>query len=316
MAKNISNSASSSDNENIKIQFNKKISELIMPLDKLSGVIVGIDSDDIEGIIEHRKAKVESAVTLTLPKDKNGNNIPINQLDKLILFVCLAEKAAGNEVTTYSRIFHAISGGRDLVDAPKIKQFIVESIRKLRITNLKVDLTDLVNQYPKYAQSLGQKKNRNGRIIIEGALLPSENVTIEINGKTTDGAIKFLGTPILWRIAKMKNQLTRCEQDLLAVPIRPTEQTLSLKGYLLERIFKIKGSNAPKRNKRVRKLKNIILFETIFRKCAIDITDTRRTTEYRKDISKILDHFVNRKFITSYNFIKKNGKFYSIEIFF
>ena len=215
MAKNISTSDSFYDNNNIKIQLDKKISEPVMPLDKLSSVIVGIDSDDIEGIIEHRKSKIESAVTLTLPGDKNGNDIPINQLDKLILFVCLAEKAAGNDITTYSRIFHAIGGGRDLVDAPKIKQLIVESIRKLRITNLKVDLTDLVDQYPKYAQALGQKKNRNGRIIVEGALLPSENVTIEINDKTTDGAIKFLGNPVLWRIAKMKNQLDRCEQDLI-----------------------------------------------------------------------------------------------------
>lgn len=80
---------------------------------------------------------------------------------------------------------------------------------------MKVDLTDLVDQYPKYTQALGQKKNRNGRIIVEGALLPSENVTIEINDKTTDGAIKFLGNPVLWRIAKMKNQLDRCEQDLI-----------------------------------------------------------------------------------------------------
>ena len=91
-AKNFSNFDSSSDNNNIKIQLDKKISELIMPLDKLSGVIVGIDSDDIEGIIEHRKSKIESAVTLTLPRDKNGNDI-----------------------TTYSRIFHSIGGGRNLV---------------------------------------------------------------------------------------------------------------------------------------------------------------------------------------------------------
>lgn len=72
-----------------------------MPIDKLSSVIVGIDSDDIEGILENRKAKVETAVTLTLHRDKYGNDI-----------------------ITLGRIFHDIGGGQRLSDAPKIKAAI------------------------------------------------------------------------------------------------------------------------------------------------------------------------------------------------
>lgn len=299
-----------------QIQLGEKISDLIMPIDKLSNVIVGIDSDEIEGILENRKSNVETSVTLTLPRDRNGNDIPINPTDKLIILACLSEKAAGNDIITLGRLFHDIGGGRDLVDAPKIKAAIIDSIRRLRITNLKVDLTDLIEQYPKYAESLGQKKNKNGRVILEGALIPSENITVEVNGKIAESAIHIIGTPILWRIAKMKNQLAHCEQELLNVPIRTTEQTLMLKGYLLERILKIKGSNDTKRNKRVRKLSNVILFNTIYQKCNLDGNDTRRTTEYRKTITQILDHFIARNFITDYKFIKKNGKFYSIEIFF
>lgn len=299
-----------------QIKLGEKISDLIMPIDKLSNVIVGIDSDEIEGILENRKSNVETSVTLTLPRDRNGNDIPINPTDKLIILACLSEKAAGNDIITLGRLFHDIGGGRDLVDAPKIKAAIIDSIRRLRITNLKVDLTDLIEQYPKYAESLGQKKNKNGRVILEGALIPSENITVEVNGKIAESAIHIIGTPILWRIAKMKNQLAHCEQELLNVPIRTTEQTLMLKGYLLERILKIKGSNDPKRNKRVRKLSNVILFNTIYQKCNLDGNDTRRTTEYRKTITQILNHFITRNFITDYKFIKKNGKFYSIEVFF
>lgn len=314
MTKKISNSDSSSDN--IKVQLNKKIEDLIMPIDKLSSVIVGIDSDEIDGILENRKNKVETPVTLTLPRDRNGNDIPINPTDKLIILACLSEKAAGNDIITLGRLFHDIGGGQRLSEAPKIKAAIIDSIRRLRITNLKVDLTELIEQYPKYAESLGQKKNKNGRVILEGALIPSENITVEINGKIADGAIRIIGTPILWRIAKMKNQLAHCEQELLNVPVRTTEQTLMLKGYLLERILKIKGSNDPKRNKRVRKLSNVILFDTIYQKCNLTDTGRNRQGEYRKTITQILEHFISRNFITGYNFIKKNGKFYSIEIFF
>ena len=129
-----------------QLQLDEKISKLVMPIDKLSSVIVGIDSDEIEGILENRKTKVETPVTLTLPRDRNGNDIPINPTDKLIILACLSEKAAGNDIITLGRLFHDIGGGQRLSEAPKIKAAIIDSIRRLRITNLKVDLTELIEQ--------------------------------------------------------------------------------------------------------------------------------------------------------------------------
>ena len=314
MAKKISTHSSVSQ-EFPTIQLNQKITEIIFLIDKLSNVVFDVDSDDVEGILENRKSNIITPIKLTLPKDDNGNDIPLSPADKLILSAALSEQDASNFFTTYSRIFHAIGGGQKLSKAPKIKEVIAESLRKLRVTHLKVDLTALAEQSKQYKNSMPEEI-KNKKNILEGVLLPSETLTTTINGKIIDGTIHFLGKSILLKIAEMKKQIARCEQPLLDVPIHTTEQTLCLKGYLLERILKIKGNHDEKRNKRVRKLSNSILFDTIYKKCGLDASDTRRTTEYRKSISLILDHFIHRDFIKAYRFIKKNGKFYSIEIFF
>lgn len=312
MAKKIFNSESQ---EIPKIQFNQKITQIIFLIDKLSDVVFGVDSDDVEGILENRKSNVITPIKLTLPKDDYGNDIPLSPTDKLILATSLSEQDADNDFTTFERIFHAVGGGQRLSEAPNMKEVIAESFRRLRVTHLKVDLTALVQSSKKYQNSIPTELNGKKKIL-EGVLLPTETLTTTINGKIVDGTIHFLGKSILLKIADMKNQIARCDQSLLAAPVRSTEQTLNLKGYLLERILKIKGSNDPKRKKRVLKLNNIILFDTVYKKCGLDGNDTRRTAEYRKSISQILDHFINRDFIKAYRFIKKNGKFYSIEIFF
>ena len=315
MAKKFSNSSSESQ-EFPKIQLNKKITEIIFLIDKLTNVVFDVDSDDdVEGILENRKSNIITPIKLTLPKDDNGNDIPLSPVDKLILSAALSEQDTGNFFTTYSRIFHAIGGGQRLSEAPKIKEVIAESLLKLRVTHLKVDLTALAELYKQYQNSI-PKESKNKKNILEGVLLPTEILTTTINGKIVDGTIHFLGKSILLKVAEIKKQLARCEQNLLEAPVRTTEQTLCLKGYLLERILKIKGSHDEKRNKRVRKLSNFILFDTVYKKCGLDANNTSRTTEYRKTITQILDHFITRNFIKSYNFVKKNGKFYSIEIFF
>ena len=316
MAKKIFYHNNFSESQEIpKIQFNQKITQIIFLIDKLSDVIFGVDSDDVEGILENRKSNIITPIKLTLPKDDNGNDIQLSPTDKLILAVALSEQDAGYSFTTFDRIFHALGGGQRLSEAPKMKEVIAESFRRLRITHLTVDLTALAQHSKIYQNSIPDELNHKKKIL-EGVLLPTETLTTNINGKIVDGTIHFLGYSILLKIANMKNQIARCNQSLLAAPVRSTLQTLSLKGYLLERILKIKGSHDTKRNKRVRKLNNIILFDTVYKKCELDGNDSRRTTEYRKYISQILDHFVNRAFIKAYRFLKKNGKFYSIEIFF
>jgi hypothetical protein len=216
----------------------------------------------------------------------------------------LSEQNVGNSCVSYNRIFHSLGGGQKLSDAPNVKTAIINSLRKLRLTNLHADLTALTFHSKSYKKSL------------EDSLLPTKTITASINGKISDGVIYFHDISILLTVAEMKKQLIHCSPILLDVPnLRCTIQTITLKGYLLERILKIKGS-LDSNHKRVQKLNNIILFDSIFSKC--DLTDASKwqRQDFRKAISSILDHFITHNLIKSYEFTKKNGKFYSILITF
>ena len=297
-----------------KIQL-KKCNEVLILLDKLSNCVFNAEIGNIGAIIENRRLGIETPVKINFPKDDNGNNVSIDPFEKLIFSGAVSEIASGNNTVSLSRLFHTIGGGR-LDKALNIKAAIEQSLSKLRCTEITVDITELTEKFKQYAEQLDAVPNSKGQIILKGALLPSETICAVVNGKITDGAVILLGNPVLIRIAEMKGQITRCNPNLLAVPVRVTEQTLKLKYYLLEHILKIKGSHDPKRNKRVRKLNTSILLDTIFSQCSLADTSKWQKQDFRKAISCVLDHFVSENFITSYEFIKRDKKFYSISMIF
>lgn len=296
-----------------KIQL-QKCKEILVLIDKLSSCVFNAEIDDIGAIIENRHLGIETPITIKLLKDENGNDIPIDPFDKLILSAAISEVASGNDVVSFSRLFHTIGGGRDMCDAPNIKNAIEESLSKLRRIEITANVTELTRQYKQYAEQLDAVPNAKGQFILSGALLPSETICAVINGKVIDGAIHFLGKPVLLKIATMKGQIKRCNPDLLNVPIRATVQNLKLNYYLLERILKIKGSNDAKRKKRVHQLSNSILFDTVFSQCGLQDADKWQKQDFRKAISGILDHFVSEDFIDGYEFNKSGKKFHSISI--
>lgn len=297
-----------------KIQL-KKCNEMLILLDKLSNCVFNAKIGGIGAIIENRRLGIETPVKINFLKDDNGNNVSIDPFDKLIFSGAVSEIASGNTTVSLSRLFHTVGGGRDLCDAPNIKNAIEQSLSKLRRTEIIVDVTALTEKFKQYAEQLDAVPNSKGQIILKGALLPSETICAVVNGKVTDGAVVLLGSPVLLRIAEMKGQITRCNLNLLAVPVRATEQTLKLRYYLLEHILKIKGSHDPNRSKRVRKLNTSILFDTIFSYCGLPDTKWQKQ-DFRKAISCILDHFASENFISGYEFVKRENKFHSISITF
>ena len=295
----------------------KKLESLIIPIDKLTNVIFDIEKQDAEEIIENRKLDITTPIIVTRPKDSNGNDIPTTPFDKLIFWIALSEQHAGNSCVSHTRIFHSLGGGENFNHAYNVKAAIIDSLRKLRTTNLHVDLTALTSQFKSYKKAIEELLNTDidGKsVILEDSLLPSKSVTASINGKISDGVICFHDFSILLTIAEMKKQIVYCDPALLDVPnLRCTVQNLSFKGFLLERILKIKGSLVSNR-KRVQKLNNSILFDSIFSKCGLADEGRNRKAEFRAIISKILTHFVNQNLISSFQFTKKDGKFYSIVI--
>lgn len=293
-----------------------KLESLLIPIDKLSNILFDFEKQDADEIIENRKLGITTPIQLSLPRDRNGKDIPLSQFDKTIFWVALSEQNAGNSRVSHTRIFHTLGGGENFNHASIVKQAIIDSLRKLRTTNLTADLTALTSHFKSYKKILEDllgTEFKGNRIILEDSLLPTKTVTASINGKISDGVIYFHDFSILLNIAEMKKQLIHCPPDLLAAPVYCTVANISIKGYLLERILKIKGSNSDER-KHIQKLNNIILFDSIFSQCGLADESRNRKAKFRAIISKILQYFAEKQLISSFEFSKKDGKFYSIII--
>lgn len=296
----------------------KNFDSLIVPIDKLSNYLFAADVKNIDNIIEDKRLKILSPVKIIFPKDENGNNIILTPFEKLILNVLLSAQEVGNEFISYSKLFHLLGGGDKLFgNANKMNEVIDKALWKLRCTDLTVNLTDIVSKRKKYANKLNAPFNDTNKRIIEwrGVLFPNEIVSTRINGKNSKSVIHFLGKSIILRIADLKDQVARADLNLLAVPIRTTENTLTLIGYLLERILKIKGSNDESRT-HVTKLSNIISFETLFRQCGISAEDKRQRYKIRQTATEILTFFKEQKFISDYSLDKSTDGDFSIKISF
>lgn len=296
----------------------KNSNTLIVPIDKLSNYLFAADITAIESIVEDKRLDIISPVRVIFPSDENGV-ANLTPFDKMILNVLLSVQDAGNEYISYFKLYRLLGGGKMLFNnANKMCKALDRTLWKLRCTDLTVTMTDIVSKRKKYAQKLNvpynDEKNKK-EVTIRGVVLPNEVMTTSINGKITDSTIHFLGESVIFRVADLKDQFARTDLNLLSVPIKTTQNTITLTAYLLERILKIKGSNAESK-KHVTKLAKAISFDTLFRQCGLpaDTRDQRQTV--RRNTEKILDHFKEQNFIADYLISPSDNGDFSIEIAF
>ena len=297
----------------------KNFDTLVAPIDKLSNYLFAANVDNITNIIEDKRLNINSPVKLIIPTDENGKKATITPFEKLVLNVLLSAQEAGNEYISYSKLFHLLGGGHALFkNATKMHKAIDKALWKLRCTDLTITMTDIVSARKKYAAKCNapyNNKQDKKKITFRGVLLPNEVITLKINGKPSDSVIHFLGKSVILRVADLKDQIARASLTLLSIPIRTTENTLTLTGYLLERILKIKGSN-DENKKHVTRLDNSISFSTLFKECGLNAEDKRQRYEIRQIVKKILDFFKNQDFIANYELIQTPDGDFSIKISF
>lgn len=297
----------------------KNFDHLVVPIDKLSNYLFSADVDNITNIIEDKRLNINSPVKLIIPTDENGKKATISPFEKLVLNVLLSAQDAGNEYISYFKLYRLLGGGEMLFkNATKMHKAIDKALWKLRCTDLTIAMTDIVGKRKKYAAKCNAPYNNpqdKKDITFRGVLLPNEVVTVNINGKPSESVIHFLGKSVVLRVADLKDQIARASLTLLSIPIRTTENTLTLTGYLLERILKIKGSN-DENKKHVTRLDSSISFNTLFRECGIPSDTKKQRWDARNNVSKILDFFKEQGFIDNYAISKNLDGDFSIKIVF
>lgn len=275
----------------------KQITELVIPTDKFSDWL--FDQKKISNVTKMNEGNFKGKEVYSTITFKFGGGL-LEPIDKAVLLALISERAAGNEIVSAQRLFETLGGSNHLTE--DVKEWLLNSVRKLSDTYVKVNMTELVTAIYK-----GKKAT------IEGNLIHANIITAEINKKVTDSAIQLVGDSPVMQVADVKNQIARLPKNALS-KVRGSMNQIILSWYLLERVAEIVGSHSSNRKKRVHKLQPVILFDTLCQKCGFVDLDKYDLRRLRDNIRKILEHFKQINLILDYEFTKVNGKIYSIEI--
>lgn len=216
-----------------------------------------------------RKSRKKIPEALIFYSIKFDEDLPVSISKKLTTFdkrVYIATSAlynAGNEYITTNQIYKLIGGqnNRNQNDSQKI----LNSLIKMAGAWVILDNTN-------EASVLKREKQ-----IHAGHLLDAEfNITISLNGKITNDAIKILREPRLITFAKERKQYTTISQKVFALPLSNTDKNLDIKDYILTNLAGIKSKH----------LRNKMLWESIYEHCHI----TRNKDRARADVIKCLDY--------------------------
>lgn len=272
------------DAQEVKENFQVKgISYFHLLLDKLTQKLFNKDFSKIEIDEKIKAEEIISTVAKTLP-------INLNEFDKAVFCAALSWQIEGNAVVTLESLAKTLGSAINHKVSDKFKKDIFDSIRRLMGLVIDLDITGIVNHY-------GSNLPAN----LTGSILPSVAAyNVSVNGYPKNAVIKFLDYSPLYRVALMKNQLTKVNSSLISAPsVKTSKRTVTLKMYLLERI-------------KQKKLKETILLSTLYKNCGMENLNRFEKRDTRNEIAKILDFYVSEGLIKSWQFVKEKGEFAKI----
>ena len=240
----------------------------------------------IRRIVEkkHHK-KFGDLFTVYKISNANGynNDDPLDEFDYAVYSVCVSYFDAGYKCITPAIIYRALTGKSTTAKLRSdLRNAILNSLKKLIGTIIEIDETE-VNAAFKYAET-----DKSKHI---SAILPS--------------VVYFDRISPLMEIAHNRKQLLTYEISLLDAPgIRNTFMNIMLKSYVMRRVSEIKLH---------KKLRPILTFADIFKKCRIEDKSRKTKMDARETIIKLFEHLQAEGFIKSFELTKEANAFYSIK---
>lgn len=306
----------------LKTTYITQPSVLVIPVDKLSSELFGLDEDELNLMIknknlthefkesepryEEKSSKHKTTVTTEFKFRYRGDIsevITLTFFDQLILSACMTEFFRGITVVTPNIIFRDL-GGKTYGSEQTTYQ-ILQSINKLS----QLDIRILAQEATQYLFQIKGNAFKNGR---QGAILPVEETEVKLNGQPCS-AYKILDESIVFEYARCKSQLIKVPINHLNVP--HTKNTLIfmvLKIYVYMRILRILRtiSYSKKSKKKIDTTKpQSILLDTLYQVCGF--TEKINNWKFRMDLMKLMNKFMNHlvqcKVISSYAIVD-NGK--------
>lgn len=245
----------------------------------------------------------------------NGEPIILDPVHFEVFNALCSTWKKGNEYTSLSNLYKTMTGQiRDRTQyrgtqkeaslTPERRADLKRRLIDMALTWIEIDVSE-ENAHFKGLTEEDKKLTYSGPLIKVEMLEEAD-----LNGNVTADVIHINGLPRLYTHAERLKQIASYSIDMLNVPIRNTDDVIALKGILL-RVINIKGSSG--------KAFHEIGFDKLYDYMCVDPNDKSTATKKRRvrirDNAKIcLDFWKEKKYITSYNFVKEGNVFKKIVI--
>lgn len=202
--------------------------------------------------------------------------------DKRVYDACASvwRRREGRDVFTLGEIANAM-GYRSTNKTTREKVF--DSLTKMAMAHIWLD---------NIAESSAYKYDR---FVYDGPLLPMERVTGYVDGNPTDALIHLFREPPLFTFARERGQFTTHKVEVLQAPISMTDTNILIQDYLREEIAWMKKGTRRNPDKSPN---HKIAFESVFE--TANITGRKAKERKRRDIIKLMDHYVSVGWIAGY----------------
>ncbi len=246
---------------------------------------------------------VEIKTTINF-NDKNiqfQGNATISAYDKIVHDAVCSLYSAGNEVFTPEMVYRAMNG---MVESefvsPKSIKMIVESLEKLRVTDIAIDYTEQLRM-TNSAEAFDLAR-------VSGAMLMMQKVTVSAGG-VTKWAYRLVANPILYEYSKLLKQIIPIPLQLLNTKetTRSTDTVIIIRQYILQRVELMK-------NKKNSMHSRIISYESIYELLNTP-EDRKLRATIRSQTERLLDNYVNIRYIDRYEIVRRGRAITGVQIF-
>lgn len=206
----------------------------------------------------------------------------LTQFDREVIDA-VATLAPHTQVISNASIYRVITGkGKDCSVSKQQKDKVALSMKKCGRCRISIDVTDEVKNSPNFGPT--------DTLSFQGYLISFE----EFKHNTSHGSNSFyniLSMPPLFRFAESLGKISAVPLLLLDTPVNKNDGNLAIQSFLLRNIEEMKES---------RKVQTVIEWNAIYVYADVQKDSRTKTTRVRSIVDKILDDWIEKKYISAY----------------
>lgn len=286
----------------------KRPENLVMPNTKLANLTFDNKSDLSEGgnirVSATKKKEVIITAKVVSQLDARGIKLTrqLSEQDRCVFDAVCTLFMDGQTTFTAKQVYKTYTG-LDRMN-PQAIENVEKSLQKMRFTSIDIDWTNHALMNKLDDETAPQKVT----VTVGGYLLPLEVIRVD-DGDTHQVGYRFIKEPVYLTYSRITGQLVTIPAEMLKLEtVNMTPERIAIQHYMMRQIEIMKNPKNKFSNR-------TMLFETIFEKCGvIEITNRQTKARYVDAVEKILNEWIERKYIKDYEVTTKGKAKIGVEI--